>query len=74
MAEGTTAVECASVVSGSSPVASKAVRVAFDGGHLTSDAGVVLLAEIERRLGIAERLARCLTDPRSQGSRMRSLG
>jgi hypothetical protein len=58
-------VECASVVSGSSPIVGKAVRVAFDGGHLTSDAGVVLLAQIERRLGIAERLARCLTDPRS---------
>jgi hypothetical protein len=52
-------------VSGSSPIVGKAVRVAFDGGHLTSDAGVVLLAQIERRLGIAERLARCLTDPRS---------
>jgi hypothetical protein len=32
---------------------------------VTSDAGVLLLAEIERRLAIAERLARCLTDPRS---------
>ena len=49
----------------SSPVAGKAVRVAFDGGRLTSDAGVLLLADIERRLGIAERLARCIADPRS---------
>lgn len=48
-----------------SPAAGKPVRVAFDGGRLTSDAGVLALAEIERRLGIAERLARCLTDPRS---------
>ena len=48
----------------SSPVAGKAVHVAFDGGRLTSDAGVLVLAEIERRLGIAERLARCLEDPR----------
>jgi hypothetical protein len=38
--------------------------VAFDGGRLTSDAGVLVLAEIERRLGIADRLARCLVDPR----------
>ena len=53
------------VLSGSSPVAGKAVRVAFDGGRLTSDAGVLVLAEIERRLGIAERLARCIEDPRS---------
>jgi hypothetical protein len=49
----------------STPVAGKVVRAAFDGGHLTSDAGVLVLAEIERRLGIAERLARCLTDLRA---------
>ncbi len=49
----------------STPVAGKAVCAAFDGGRLTSDAGVLVLAEIERRLGIAERLARCLVDPRS---------
>ena len=48
-----------------SPIAGKVVRVAFDGGRLTSDAGVLVLAEIERRLGIAERLARCLEDPRA---------
>jgi hypothetical protein len=48
-----------------SPVAGKPVRAAFDGGRLTSDAGVLVLAGIERRLGIAERLARCLEDPRA---------
>jgi len=53
------------VLPGSSAVAGKVVRLAFDGGRLTSDAGVLLLADIERRLGIAERLARCLADPRS---------
>lgn len=47
-----------------SPVCGKPVQVAFDGGRLTSDAGVLVLAEIERKLGIAERLARCMTDPR----------
>ena len=49
----------------SSSVAGKAVRAAFDGGRLTSDAGVLGLAEVERRLGIAERLACCLADPRA---------
>jgi Transposase DDE domain group 1 len=49
------------------PVAGKAIRATFDGGRLTSDAGVLVLAEIERRLGIAERLARCIEDPRSPG-------
>jgi hypothetical protein len=50
---------------GLSPVAGKPVQVAFDAGRLTSDSGVLVLAEIERRLGIAERLARCLEDPRA---------
>jgi Transposase DDE domain group 1 len=49
---------------GLSPIAGKPVRVTFDAGRLSSDGGVLVLAEIERRLGIAERLARCLEDPR----------
>ena len=52
---------------GLSPIEGKPVHVAFDGGRLTSDAGVPLLANIERRLGIAERLARCIADPRAPG-------
>jgi Transposase DDE domain group 1 len=48
-----------------SPVAGRMISTAFDGGRLTSDAGVLVLAEIERRLGIAERLAHCLADPRA---------
>ena len=38
-----------------SSVASKAMRVTFDGGRLTSDANTLVLAEIDRRLGITER-------------------
>jgi hypothetical protein len=41
------------------------VYVTFDAGRLTSDGGVLVLAEVERRLGVAERLARCLEDPRA---------
>jgi hypothetical protein len=41
------------------------VQVTFDAGRLTSDGGILLLAEIERSLGIAERLARCIADPRA---------
>src|SRR3954469_19196409 len=59
--------EGALVLSGSPAIAGKVVRVAFDGGRLTSDAGVPMLAEIEHQLGIAERLARCIEDPRSPG-------
>ena len=50
---------------GLSPVSSKPVHVTFDAGRLTSDSGVLMLAEIERRLGIAERLASCIEDPRA---------
>ena len=57
--------ENAPFLPGLSPVRGKPVHVTFDGGRLTSDAGVLLLAEIERRLGLAERLARCLADPRA---------
>src|SRR5688572_10769357 len=57
--------ENAPFLPGLSPVRGKPVHVTFDGGRLSSDAGVLVLAEVERRLGIAERLARCLTDPRS---------
>ena len=45
-------------------VARKKVSVAFDGGMLSSDAGVLLLRGVEQRLGIAARLAACLTDRR----------
>ena len=38
--------------------------MAFDGGMLSSDAGVLLLRGVERRLGIAARLATCLNDRR----------
>src|SRR3954468_6086579 len=45
-------------------VKGKPVHVAFDGGRLTSDAGILLLAALEQRLRIAERLAACLEEPR----------
>ncbi len=49
---------------GLSPVGSKPLQVAFDGGRLSSDFGVILLGDIDRHLKISERLASCLTDPR----------
>jgi hypothetical protein len=57
--------EDAPFLPGLSPVAGKPVHVAFDGGRMSSDAGVLVLAEIERRLGLADRLAKCLEDPRA---------
>jgi len=49
------------------PLVSKPVVARFDGGALSSDAGVTLLAALDRRLRLTERLARCLVDDRDQG-------
>lgn len=45
-------------------VSRKKVTGAFDGGRLTSDGGVLLLAQAEREMGICGQLAACITDPR----------
>ena len=45
-------------------VSRKKVVAAFDGGRITSDGGVVLLAEAERRLGLADKLAAVIADGR----------
>lgn len=45
-------------------VGRKKVVAAFDGGRLTSDGGVMLLAAAERRLGIVDTLAALIADPR----------
>lgn len=45
-------------------VCRKKLSVGFDGGQLSSDAGVVLLRGVERKLGLASRLASCLRDKR----------
>jgi hypothetical protein len=42
----------------------KKVSVGFDGGRMSSDGGVLLLREVERRLAIAARLAACIPDQR----------
>jgi hypothetical protein len=53
------------ILPGLPPVAGKPIHLTFDGGRMTSDAGILLLAAIEQRLGIAERLADCIADPRA---------
>src|SRR5438874_6500293 len=42
----------------------KKITAAFDGGRISSDGGVMLLAQAERRLGIADQLARVIPDKR----------
>jgi Transposase DDE domain group 1 len=46
------------------PVGGKAVDLDFDGGRLSSDAGVVLLKDIDDQLGLTHHLAAVLSDPR----------
>src|SRR5512135_2876009 len=53
------------ILPGLPPVMGKPVHVAFDGGLMTSDAGILLLSAVEQRIGIAERLADCIEDPRA---------
>jgi len=45
-------------------VCRKKVTAAFDGGAISSDGGLVLLREAERRLGLSARLAKCIRDRR----------
>jgi len=45
-------------------VARKKVTAAFDGGRISSDGGVMLLAMADRRLGLADRMACCFPDHR----------
>jgi hypothetical protein len=43
------------------------VQAAFDGGHVTSDGGVLLLREMDARLGLTKQVAQCFTDYRDSG-------
>src|SRR2546425_4573339 len=46
------------------PSGAKAVDLDFDGGRLSSDAGVLLLKDIDAQLGFTRDLAAVLSDPR----------
>jgi hypothetical protein len=50
---------------GLSPVCGKTVVAKFDGGLLSSDAGILVLREVEQRLRVADRLAACMVDRRA---------
>src|SRR5829696_5284814 len=47
-------------------VRGKELTAGFDGGRLSSDGGVMLLAQAARRMRIAEKLAAVIPDPRDQ--------
>jgi len=44
----------------------KKIQADFNGGHLTSDAGAVLLREVDRRIGLIDALGACIADPRER--------
>jgi hypothetical protein len=46
-------------------VGRRVVEARFDGGSMTSDAGVMLLSKVDRRLGLLAAAARCMADPRN---------
>ena len=54
-------------------VSSRKVTAAFDGGRISSDGGVMLLAAAERRLGVATRLAGVIPDRRDPARIMHSM-
>ena len=47
-----------------SSLSRRKIQAAFDGGRLTSDAGGLLLREVDRRMGLTEALANRIADPR----------
>ena len=50
-----------------SSISGKEVRADFTGGQMTPDAGVLLLRETEKQIGILSALSRAITDKRHQG-------
>lgn len=60
--------KCTDEVIGFSKVGRRQVQAAFDGGDITSDAGVVLLREVDRRLGLTNAAAAVFGDDRRKAS------
>lgn len=60
-------VESIPMLPGLSPVCGKTIVARFDGASMSSDGGLLALREVERRLGLASRLAACISDPRAPG-------
>ena len=56
--------ECSAVQLEFQAFAGRRVEAAFDGGHQSSDAGVLLLREVAERTGLIQRFASCFTDHR----------
>ena len=55
------------------PVKSRKIDVAFDGGCVTSDAGILLLRQVDQQLDLTRRVARMIPDKRRQKSVMHGI-
>ena len=58
--------ECTAELFDFEAVGRRAVVAQFDGGTITSNAGALLLGQLDRGLGLVRRFARCFTDRRDQ--------
>ena len=58
--------ECTPIQMEFQGVGRRKVAASFDGGHLSSDGGALLLREAEERFRIVERFAACFTDLRDE--------
>jgi hypothetical protein len=56
--------ECSNELLQFPDVEKKAVVAGFDGGKITSDAGMLLLGQADRAIGMTQRLVECFTDTR----------
>jgi hypothetical protein len=59
--------ECSAGLFDFAPVQGRQVVAGFDGGAITSDAGVLLLGSTDRAIRLTERFAGCFTDRRMPG-------
>ena len=60
--------QCKQQTFGFQALGSRRVEADFTGGHLSSDGGVLLLREMDRHMGLCDKLARCFADTRHPGS------
>jgi len=62
-----TKTECSAETYSFGQLERRQVVAAFRGGQLSSDGGLILIAEVDRRCRISERVAACFTDHREPG-------